>query len=150
MEINHTVILSKDENGLTLEFVVQKDEIKKILRQRYINKKFKTITTNQLPALYFDYPFCFDILDWSVPTFYTKNYFLAKKIQKDKWRAARKPILEKLDVDYIKALEQADIKKQQEIINQKQVLRDITDTPLLDDLEVIKNTWPEVLKQHVT
>ena len=48
----------------------------------------------------------------------------AKEITKDKLRAERKPLLEKLDVDFIKAQEtEADTSA---IVTEKQRLRDIT------------------------
>ena len=50
----------------------------------------------------------------------------AKEITKDKLRAERKPLLEKLDVDFIKAQETgADTSA---IVAEKQRLRDITNT----------------------
>ncbi len=70
----------------------------------------------------------------------------AKEIWKDKFRAARKPILEKLDVEYMRALEAGNIQKQQELAAIKQALRDVTNISLPDTLEGIKNTWPEILK----
>lgn len=70
----------------------------------------------------------------------------SKEIWKNKFRVARTPILEKLDVEYIRALESGDIQKQQEITSKKQALRDITNIELPDDLEGIKNTWPDILK----
>lgn len=73
------------------------------------------------------------------------NYDWAKEIQKNKWREARKPMLEKLDIDYIKALEIGDLQKQKEISEKKQQLRDITNTIMINDLEMIKNTWPNIL-----
>ena len=73
------------------------------------------------------------------------NYEWAKEIQKNKWREKRKPILDKLDVDYMKALERGDVNLQQQIANKKQQLRDITNTVLINDLENIKNTWPNIL-----
>jgi hypothetical protein len=69
----------------------------------------------------------------------------AKEIWKDKFRQARKSILEKLDVEFMRALEDGDIQKQQEIAAKKQQLRDITNISLPNDLEGIKNTWPNVL-----
>jgi hypothetical protein len=73
------------------------------------------------------------------------NITKAKEIWKNKFRAVRKPILEKLDVEYMRALEIGDPQKQQEIATKKQALRDVTNTPLPNDLEGIKNTWPDVL-----
>lgn len=69
----------------------------------------------------------------------------AKEIQKNKWRAARKPILERLDVEYMRADEQGNTDLKQQIAAQKQELRDVTNIPLPDDLEGIKNAWPDIL-----
>jgi len=73
------------------------------------------------------------------------NIDKAKSIHLDKFREARKPILSKLDVDYMKAVEQADITKQAEIAASKQALRDVTLTPLPDTLPEIKAVWPDIL-----
>lgn len=73
------------------------------------------------------------------------NIEKAKQIWLDKFRIARKPILEQLDIDFIRAVEQGDIDLQKEISLKKQLLRDITEIPLPDDLEEIKSTWPEIL-----
>ena len=73
------------------------------------------------------------------------NIEKAKQIWLDKFRIARNPILEQLDVDFIKAVEQGDIDLQKEISIKKQLLRDITETQLPDDLEGIKDSWPEIL-----
>jgi len=74
------------------------------------------------------------------------NVDKAKEIWKDKLRSARKPILEKLDVEYIRSLEQGlDVS---EIVSKKQELRDITNDPLLlaaKTPEKIKSFWPEIL-----
>ncbi len=51
----------------------------------------------------------------------------SKEIWKEKLRGDRKPILEALDVEYMKALESGDNTLQADIVAQKQVLRDITD-----------------------
>lgn len=68
----------------------------------------------------------------------------AINIKKDKLREIRKPLLEKLDVEYIKALEQADSDKITTIINKKQELRDITNN-LPDNIEDLKNFLPNCL-----
>lgn len=73
------------------------------------------------------------------------NIEKAKQIWLDKFRIARKPILEQLDIDFIRAVEQGDIDLQKEISSKKQLLRDVTEIPLPDDLEEIKSTWPEIL-----
>lgn len=73
------------------------------------------------------------------------NIDKAKAIHLDKFRNARAPKLAKLDIDFMKAVEANDEMKKAEIISAKQALRDITLTPLPDDLAGIKATWPDIL-----
>ena len=73
------------------------------------------------------------------------NIEKAKAIHLDKFRAARLPKLQKLDIDFMKAVEAGDEAKKAEIVVAKQALRDVTLTPLPDDLAGIKATWPELL-----
>lgn len=73
------------------------------------------------------------------------DFLKAKEIWKNKWREVRTPILEQLDIEFIKALETSNVQKIQEVVLKKQQLRDVTNTSLPDDLEGIKNTWPEIL-----
>ena len=54
----------------------------------------------------------------------TVNLSKAKEIKKDMLRADRAPLLEKLDIDYIKAMEQG--QDTAAIVAEKQKLRDIT------------------------
>ena len=74
------------------------------------------------------------------------NIERAKAIHLDKFRSTRSPKLQKLDIDFIKAVEANDEAKKAEIVAAKQALRDVTLTPLPDDLAGIKATWPEALK----
>lgn len=70
----------------------------------------------------------------------------AKAIWKDKWREARKPLLASLDIEFMKAVETADVEKQAEIASKKQALRDVTLTPINGNTpEEIKAIWPEIL-----
>jgi len=73
------------------------------------------------------------------------NISKAQLIHLDKFRKARKPLLESLDVQYMKALESNDSLKAEEIAVKKQELRDVTKTPLPDILEEIKAIWPSIL-----
>ena len=76
------------------------------------------------------------------------NIDKAKAIHLDKFRSARKPLLESLDVAYMKSLEVEDSEKAKEIAVQKQELRDITKIPLPDTLEEIKAVWPSILTSN--
>lgn len=73
------------------------------------------------------------------------NFTKAKEIQKNKWRYLRISILEKLDVEFMRAIEVGDTSKQDLIKAQKQALRDVTSIELPDSLEGIKNTLPDIL-----
>jgi hypothetical protein len=73
------------------------------------------------------------------------NIERAKAIHLDKFRSARSPKLQKLDIDFMKAVEANDEAKKAEIVAAKQALRDVTLTTLPDDLAGIKATWPDIL-----
>jgi hypothetical protein len=74
------------------------------------------------------------------------NLDKAKAIWKDKWREARKPKLEALDLAYMRATETKDNAEIARIIAEKQELRDVTDTPISGTTpEEIKAVWPEIL-----
>ena len=79
----------------------------------------------------------------------TINLDKAKEIQKNRWRTARKPILEKLDTQFMRAVETGDTAKQQQIATQKQSLRDVTTTDLssVTNTEDLKNVWPSILNE---
>lgn len=66
----------------------------------------------------------------------------AKEIQRGILRLERSPLLEKLDIEYMKALEAKDEAKMAEITARKQELRDITKLP-----EIESATTPEELKE---
>jgi len=73
------------------------------------------------------------------------NIDKAKAIHLNKFREARKPLLEKLDVEYMRALESNDSIKAAEIAAKKQELRDVTKILLPNTLAEIKEVWPSIL-----
>lgn len=72
---------------------------------------------------------------------------------KDYWlslfRDARLPIMEQLDIEFMRAIEDGNKEKQLEISEKKQKLRDVTKTPLPSTLEELKNTWPDILGNKI-
>ena len=68
------------------------------------------------------------------------NVDKAKEIQKDRMREVRKPLLEKLDVDFVRALEMGT--DTEEIKTQKQALRDVTN--LVTEAQITGTTVDEV------
>lgn len=69
------------------------------------------------------------------------NMTKAREIKRDQLRAERKPLLEQLDVEFMRAQEQGDQAKADEIAAKKQALRDVTADPAIDAA-----TTPEELK----
>ena len=70
----------------------------------------------------------------------------AINIKKDQLRRLRKPLLEKLDIEFTRALETNDTDKLELIKNKKQQLRDITAIPLpTDNLDLLKDFIPDIL-----
>lgn len=114
--------------GLTAEELLKQDPESIIVDSSDIDDKFIFVDAM--------------ILNGNQISFYLPK---AKEIQKDRFRFARKPILEKLDIEFMKALESGNTQKVQEIATKKQELRDVTNIPLPDDIEGIKNTWPSIL-----
>ena len=74
------------------------------------------------------------------------NIKKAKEIKLNQFRCARKCLLEKLDVDYIRAVEDSNAHKKKSITAKKQQLRDVTNIELPDDATELIKFWPDVLK----
>jgi hypothetical protein len=87
----------------------------------------------------------FNAYEFDAETGAKVNIEKAKAIHLDKFRSARAPKLQKLDIDFMKAVETNDESAKAAIIADKIALRDVTLTPLPDDLDDIKSTWPNIL-----
>lgn len=83
--------------------------------------------------------------DYNEATGAEVNIDKAKAIHLNKFREARLPKLQALDVQFMKAVEQTDTEKQAEIALKKQALRDVTLTELPNTLAEIKEVWPSIL-----
>lgn len=70
----------------------------------------------------------------------------ANEIKRDQLREIRKPILEKLDVDYTRADEVKDENTKNVIALKKQALRDVTDFSDFKDITELKDFVPDVFK----
>lgn len=88
---------------------------------------------------------------WKLDVQNEKIYFdkiAASEIKKKQFRYLRKPLLEQLDIDFLKALESGDSNVISEIARKKQVLRDVTkiDMSTLDTPDKIHAFVPDILK----
>lgn len=73
------------------------------------------------------------------------NIEKAKEIHINKFRIARAPLLLKLDIEFMKAVETGSKALQKQIASKKQELRDITTVDLPNNLNEIKAVWPDIL-----
>lgn len=71
----------------------------------------------------------------------------AKNIQRDRWRAARAPLLAALDVEWQRASETEDATAKADIVARKTALRAVTDTDLsgVSTPEELAAVWPECI-----
>lgn len=72
----------------------------------------------------------------------------ARSIHRDRMRVKRKPMLEALDVDYVRADERGDPAAKAQVVARKQALRDAPADPRIDAAqtpEELKAVWPRAL-----
>lgn len=74
------------------------------------------------------------------------NIKKAKDIKHNQFRQARKPLLEQLDIDYMRAVESSNTAKKKSIVAKKQELRDVTALKLPNDIDKLAEFWPDILK----
>ena len=147
-------VISKYNNSIILSTIVDPQYTNKVISHHkdFLKLKYRVIEESELPnniGLFFD---AFSLKDGfddnskPLAMFFVIDYTKAKQMWVEFYREARIPLLQSLDVEYMKALEAGDAAKQAEIVAKKQELRDITDiNELPDDLDAIKNTWPAAL-----
>jgi hypothetical protein len=136
--IAHTV-----DKNVSITYILEDISIRDYC-SKFLNNdsNYVELTDNNYPDIYFK-----DAWELKNSTL-SVNINKSKNIQINKWRAARKPLLAALDIEFMRAVESGDIALQSEIAGKKQALRNITLTELPDTLEGIKNTWPEILGQN--
>lgn len=81
----------------------------------------------------------------------TVNMKKARDVQRWQFRRVRKELLEKLDVDYMQAMEKSDTAGAKRIADAKQKLRDVTKDARLEAAktpEELKAVWPEELGER--
>lgn len=74
----------------------------------------------------------------------------ADELKRKQFRALRKPLLEKLDVEFMRSLEEGNTAQVAEITTKKKALRDVTliDLSEYDTPEKLNAFTPEVLKEN--
>lgn len=134
-----SIIFPSLDSGLTIEEIAKKDVPSE--------KPYLIVKDSDLPDTDLTFADAWEAdFTSSKKTQITVNIDKAKEIWRDRLRVARKRKLEKLDVDYIRMMEQGlDTKR---IVAEKQKLRDVTNHPQLLNAKTIQDImsfWPEIL-----
>lgn len=137
-EINFMFIIYKQQSG-RIALVIPAGDVNNAIKDVPVGAEYKIVESIEI-----DYDY-FGAYDFDADTGSKLNINNAKLIHLDKFRAARAIKFPKLDIDFMKAAEEGDEAKKAEIVAAKQALRDVTLTPLPDDLAGIKATWPDIL-----
>lgn len=135
-------IIYKNNTGLAIITPTGELSIEEVLRKD-VPDEFKStakiIEDNEIPT---DREFR---NAWEYDTSITINIEKAKEIKKENLRIERSPLLQSLDSDYIKALEKSE--STVEIVNKKNVLRDIT--KLVDQAKTIEEIKAVVISNDL-
>jgi hypothetical protein len=86
----------------------------------------------------------FDIIEIDVED--DKATYIAKEIQKNRWRNKRASIFKKLDIDFLISIEDNNEEKKSEIASLKKQLRSVTELEMPNTPDEILNFWPDILK----
>jgi hypothetical protein len=132
-----SLILYSQQNGLAIVFPT--GDVNDAIKDVTAGVEYKIVESVDIDNEYFN------AYEFDAELGAKVNIEKAKAIHLDKFRSARKPKLDKLDIEFMKAVETNDEEKKAEIIADKIALRDVTLTALPDDLAGIKATWPDIL-----
>ena len=70
----------------------------------------------------------------------------SKEVQKNRWRAKRKPLLQNLDIEFMKAIETDNKEEISRIAGIKNELRNVTELEMPETVDEIMKFWPDILK----
>lgn len=149
-------IVYRQENGkLAVCYPTGEVEIS-LVRERVVpqNSPFRICGKKEIPAdgTFFD-AWIYD--ETVTPCPVSIDETTACEIQRNRWRESRKPLLELLDVKWIRASEEGNTALCNEISQKKTILRNVTNTPLPsratgESIEIysqrLSSVWPECLK----
>lgn len=148
-ELKNYMIVHKNENLETLWTIPNLElPMEVVINSTIRNAEKYLLVTQSLENFYFldSYE-----LDWNLPTGSISGIFVNIEKASNKFieliRNVRLPILQKLDVDYIKSLEFGNQTLTSEIVSKKEQLRDITNIDLSDvtNLNELESKWPTEL-----
>jgi len=133
------IIYSHNDNRLGVIYPINTADVNEIAQSVLpTNTDYAIVETLNLV------PFFFDAYEYSNKSI-RLNVQKAKNIWKNVWRQKRAEIFERLDIEFMKAVEDGNIQQLQNIKSKKQLLRDVTNTELPNTVEEMQQIWPNIL-----
>lgn len=137
VELNHSGVLALDASDEeVLSFIISRSHID--------GREYRVVSRDKLPQ---DRQFRDAWTDDNATETVDVDIAKAHDIKKEILRELRKPILEKLDVEYMKLLEKGE--DTSNVIKQKEELRNITKLKLPNNIDELKDFTPDILNTIV-
>ncbi|MFA5921164.1 MAG: hypothetical protein WC856_07715 [Methylococcaceae bacterium] len=133
-------------DGVSATWAETEEEFAQRMAERHVTAPFRIVDDTEIPEA----DGFFDALVDDGATI-TIDMDKAKEIHKDMLRSIRKPKLDKLDIDYMKAIESGNTSEQLRISGLKQELRDVTIHPVIELAQTpdeLKLAIPKVLADN--
>lgn len=134
------VIVYKEEETVVVVIPSNNTDVKTLINIVPDGTEYHIMDIKKLPSNGY-FRNAWELIDGKV----TINIEKAKEIQRNIWRKMRESKLKELDLLYMRALEEGDKPTQKNIITQKKALRDVTTIELPDDVDIIRDTIPDIL-----
>ena len=135
-------VVYKNEDGVAIICPIEGQDIEDIISSSIPEgAEYKIVESSEIPT---DREFR---EAWEYMSGVNVSLERAKDVQRNRWREARRPLLEALDVEFLIASEGGDPNTVDLVKQKKQILRDVTLTDLsaVNSLEELKEIWPECL-----
>ena len=129
-------------NGITeVHFMETQQKCTDLLKQIKFNE-YKIWPSSKIN------PFCMEALKWdAIIKDFVYDLEILKEIEKNHFRILRSACFKKLDLEFMKSIENNDEEKKQKIVNYKNQLRDITSIEFPKTAEEIIAFEPKILEQ---
>jgi len=131
--INMYVLYTKINNNLSIHYFNTVNQCLDFVSKNSVSAYKYKVISEQLPMdFYFAFFWNDQVKDADI------NIDVAKEIKRDQYRQLRDPLLQQLDLLFIKCLENDDVEKKSRVVFMKNKLRDIT-------MHDLPNCWQELL-----
>lgn len=136
-------ILERSDGGVSILTYLGGDKsVEKVIsEQPYEVVSYREVEETELPASR-AFRDAWEVKEAKV----VENYGKSVEIKKNEFRKLRKPLLQQLDIDSLRAIEKKNALGANAIAAQKKALRDVTEIDLPDSVDALRNYIPTILK----